>query len=254
MRRWPRISPRRGVAEADPHEFAAHRAGDRLAERGLADAGGRRSTGSASCRGGRVIARPGYSTMRRLIFSACSGPRRVMRRASVMSDRVSSAGSRADRAANRDRCVPSVFGRRFRHRCRRRLLARLVLDLLWHIGLGVASVSSPCPRPCRRRPRRAGAGSPPSARRSSTSRWRSSRAPWSAGRSRAELRDFDAVCEYARDLLHPGSRCRWSRGFPASARRRRPDVRRLSRSASAAGAVAAWIAAISVGGCLRVAR
>ncbi len=27
------------AAEAEPHEFAAHGAGDRLAERGLADAG-----------------------------------------------------------------------------------------------------------------------------------------------------------------------------------------------------------------------
>ena len=155
------------AAEADAHEFAAHRAGDRLAERGLADAG-----------------RPDEAQDRRLAV------RRELAHGEIFDDAaldlfeaemvlVEDAPRRRDvdrlllgqRPGQFDQPIEigphhAVFARRLRHALQAaQLLARLVVDLLRHLGLGdrLARVRRSRP-PCPRRLRRAGAGSPPSAR------------------------------------------------------------------------------------------
>ena len=175
------------AAQADAHELAVHGARDRLAERRLADAG-----------------RPDEAQDRRLAVRRELAHRQVLDDAPLdLVEPVVVLVEDAARLADVDRRLlrnapgqldqpieigadHAVLGRRVRHALQpAQLLARLLLDLLRHVGLGdrlleLGDVRPPCPP----RLRRAGAGSPPSARAAAPRAGARRAPPWSACRSR----------------------------------------------------------------------
>ena len=210
------------AAEADAHELAAHGARDRLAERGLADAG---RTDEAQDR--RLALRRELAHGEILDDAALDLVETVMilvedaaRLGDV--DRLSPpAAPTAARSASRDRCAPC----RIRPplpacaRSRRSSLRACSSTSFGILALVIASLElGDLGAPCRRRPRRAASESRPSARAAELRAGVRRARPWSAGRSpataaapRCDARAAATPCRCAR-------RYRPSPGSPASPR------------------------------------
>ncbi len=206
------------AAEADAHELAAHGAGDRLAERGLADAG-----------------RPGEAQDRRLAVRRELAHREIFDDAALDLLEAEMVGVEdAPRLGDVDRLLlgqrpgqfdqpveigpdHAVFAGGLGHALQAaKLLARLVVDLLRHLGVGDRLLElGDLGRLALVRLRRAGAGSPPSARAAGLRGCASRSRPWSPGRSPATGARPRSGARAAARRGRAGRRCRSSRESPA---------------------------------------
>ena len=225
------------AAEADAHEFAVHGARDRLAERGLADAGradeaqDRRLALRRELAHGEIFDDAALDLVEAVVVLVED----VARLGDV--DRLFlGQASTAARSASRDRCAPC--------RIRRRLRACAAAGAVpCAPGPRPPSACRPwrwprrarrSPRPCPPRLRRAGAGSPPSARAAAPRAGARRARPWSAGRSPATAAAPRCGGRAAARPCPCARRCRWSRGSPASPPASRPCRRSRDRRAPAA--------------------